>query len=377
MSTVERIQTIEEASLLMTICNACHYCEGHCAVFPAMERRLVFNDSATIDYLSNLCHQCGACYHHCQYAEPHEFNVNAPKIFEQARYQSYAEHAWPGFMSKLFEWGMRFSVYSLLASIIIFIGAVVFVSGPDSLIKPVSDSFYSVIPHEVMASIFGALGFVVLLTWFMSARHFWCALSLPHPLKISWSIYGAGFLSALSLKNLDGGHGLGCYVPDEAPSLAKRRFHHLTMYGFLACFAATSVGTAYHYLFGWPAPYGWLSLPKLLGVGGGIAMLIGIPGLFFINQKTEKAVKYTEQQGLGQGLMLLLFVTTLTGLLLPLLAGSSCLALMLCIHLGAVSALFLNFAWGKFIHGIYRLIALIADAYEKSSQSGSNKDASQ
>jgi len=27
---------VTEAERLMTICNACRYCEGHCAVFPAM-----------------------------------------------------------------------------------------------------------------------------------------------------------------------------------------------------------------------------------------------------------------------------------------------------------------------------------------------------
>ena len=31
---------IAEGERLMTICNSCRYCEGFCAVFPAMERRL-------------------------------------------------------------------------------------------------------------------------------------------------------------------------------------------------------------------------------------------------------------------------------------------------------------------------------------------------
>ena len=30
----------KEVSRIMTICNACRYCEGFCAVFPAMTRRL-------------------------------------------------------------------------------------------------------------------------------------------------------------------------------------------------------------------------------------------------------------------------------------------------------------------------------------------------
>src|SRR6218665_2529199 len=37
------------------VCNACRYCEGFCAVFPAMTRRLEF-PKADIHFLANLCH---------------------------------------------------------------------------------------------------------------------------------------------------------------------------------------------------------------------------------------------------------------------------------------------------------------------------------
>ena len=61
----------------MTICNACRYCEGLCAVFPAMEMRRTFADG-DLNYLANLCHQCGACYSDCQYSPPHEFMRQHP-----------------------------------------------------------------------------------------------------------------------------------------------------------------------------------------------------------------------------------------------------------------------------------------------------------
>ena len=47
---------LREADRLMTICNACRYCEGLCAVFPAMEMRRTFAD-ADLNYLANLCHR--------------------------------------------------------------------------------------------------------------------------------------------------------------------------------------------------------------------------------------------------------------------------------------------------------------------------------
>jgi citrate/tricarballylate utilization protein len=67
-----------EVARQMQICNACRYCEGFCAVFPAMTRRLDFTQ-ADVHYLANLCHNCGACLHACQYAPPHEFAVNVPQ----------------------------------------------------------------------------------------------------------------------------------------------------------------------------------------------------------------------------------------------------------------------------------------------------------
>ena len=33
-----------EADRIMTVCNSCRYCEGLCAVFPAMELRRAFPD---------------------------------------------------------------------------------------------------------------------------------------------------------------------------------------------------------------------------------------------------------------------------------------------------------------------------------------------
>ena len=75
---------IEEAQRVLSICNACRYCEGYCAVFPALERRLEFKES-DVHYLANLCHNCGSCLYACQYAPPHEFQLNFPRVLAQVR----------------------------------------------------------------------------------------------------------------------------------------------------------------------------------------------------------------------------------------------------------------------------------------------------
>jgi citrate/tricarballylate utilization protein len=37
-------KALAEADRLMVVCNSCRYCEGLCAVFPAMEMRRAFPD---------------------------------------------------------------------------------------------------------------------------------------------------------------------------------------------------------------------------------------------------------------------------------------------------------------------------------------------
>jgi len=68
----------------LEVCNACRYCEGYCAVFPALERRRRFTPGDVV-YLANLCHDCRACFYACMYAPPHEFGVNIPKALAEVR----------------------------------------------------------------------------------------------------------------------------------------------------------------------------------------------------------------------------------------------------------------------------------------------------
>ena len=107
--------SLAEADRLMTVCNSCRYCEGLCAVFPAMEMRRAFSDG-DLNYLANLCHGCGACYVDCQFSPPHEFDVNVPRTLAQARAESYAAYAWPRAFAGLFARnGLAISIVAALS----------------------------------------------------------------------------------------------------------------------------------------------------------------------------------------------------------------------------------------------------------------------
>ena len=91
---------VEEASRQLTICNACRYCEGFCAVFPALERRTVLSAGDVIQ-LANLCHDCRACLDACMYSPPHEFAVSPPPVLSATRLASYDRYAWPRSMPRV------------------------------------------------------------------------------------------------------------------------------------------------------------------------------------------------------------------------------------------------------------------------------------
>jgi citrate/tricarballylate utilization protein len=142
-------------------------------------------------------------------------------------------------------------------------------------------------------------------------------------------------------------------------------FHHFTFYGFMLCFAATSVATLYHYLLDYHAPYPIMSLPVQLGIWGGIGLLIGPAGLLWLNLRRHPLHGDPAQRPMDRGFIVLLFLISLSGLALLAWRDTSAMALLLAVHLGFVMALFLTMPYGKFAHGIYRCAALLKSAVDR------------
>ena len=110
-------------------------------------------------------------------------------------------------------------------------------------------------------------------------------------------------------------------------TLRRRRFHHLTFYGFMLCFAATCVATLYHYVLDERAPYPLLSLPVLLGTVGGIGLLAGPAGLLWLNLRRDPAHRDDSQNAMDRGFIALLFLASATGLALLAWRDSGAMAL--------------------------------------------------
>ena len=351
---------VEEGQRMASICNACRYCEGFCAVFPALERRLSFAEG-DLTYLANLCHNCGSCYYACQYAPPHEFQLNFPKMLAEIRGESYEKYAWPAALAGLFQ--RNGLVVSLLtvASLVVLVLVMIFFSDPSVLFSAHSDSqgsFYAVLPHRAMAWIFGVIFLWVIVALIAGSVRFWRDIGESAETFLSPGPFAKSIDDAARLTYLAGG-GDGCTYPDDKPSHARRRFHHLTFYGFMACFAATCVGTIYHYVLGWPAPYPFWSLPVLLGTLGGVGLLIGPAGLLWLKERRDSALTSDSQTGMDVAFLVLLFLVSLTGLLLLVLRETAAMGTLLSVHLGVVMGLFITMPYGKFVHAVYRFAALV------------------
>jgi citrate/tricarballylate utilization protein len=355
-------ESLREADRLMTICNACRYCEGLCAVFPAMEMRRTFADG-DLNYLANLCHQCGACYTDCQYSPPHEFNVNVPAAFARLRNDSYAAYAWPRALSAAFARNGLVVTGLAAASVAAFVVGFVAWADPAALFSRNAGDFYKVMPHAAMAWLFSLVTLSVIVAFWLSLRAFWRDINGGAPPAGLASLRQA-IADSAHLTYMHGGGG-GCTSESDKPTPTRRIFHHLTFYGFLLCFAATCVATLYHYALGWRAPYALTSLPVVLGILGGLGLLVGPAGLFVLAQKRDPILTDTARAGMTTAFLAMLFLVSLTGFLLMVFRDTRAMGLLLAVHLGVVLGLFLSLPYGKFVHGLYRFLALVKYASER------------
>jgi citrate/tricarballylate utilization protein len=358
-------ELLKHGEHVMTVCNACRYCEQFCPVFPAMEERLTFG-KPDLTYLANLCHNCGECLYACQYAPPHEFGINVPRTLAEIRLFSYEEYCWPKFLSAGFRHqGLLTSVaLSLLLSGVLLAGTLA--AGVNPMRRPERDGdFYTVISHQTMIALFTAVSAFVVVAIGIGLWRFWQDLRTGRSKIPTGGALLRACRDVASLRHLHAS-GIDCTAAEERRPPWRRWFHHCTFYGFMLCFASTSVAALYHNVFGWHAPYGYSSVPVVLGTLGGTGLLIGPVGLLLMKARRDPELGDPAQAGLDVAFIALLFLTSLSGLLLMVLREGRLMGPLLIGHLGVVLSLFLTMPYGKFVHGLFRAMALVNSALEET-----------
>jgi len=349
----------QHGAQVMTVCNACRYCEQYCPVFPAMEELRTFG-KADLAYLANLCHNCGECLYACQYAPPHEFGINVPKTLAQIRVQSYQDYAWPRAL------GVAFTQHNLITGIALAATFSAILALTARTLSPIDHTadFYAVVSHNVMVGLFG--GVLLFAVAAMSVGVIRFLNDVRQSAQDSdWGLTRGQtpgqtpvlFRDILTLRHLHAS-GADCVSSEEHRTPWRRWLHHCTFYGFLLCFASTTVAAIYDNVFGWRAPYGYVSLPVILGTIGGAGLLVGSLGLWNLRGRRDRALTHETQDGPDESFLALLFLTTLTGLALLVFRHEPVMPWLLVVHLGTVLALFVTLPYGKFVHGLYRAAAL-------------------
>ena len=347
----------------LQVCNACRYCEGYCAVFPALERRRRFTSKDVI-YLANLCHDCRACFYACMYAPPHEFGVNIPRALAEVRERTYAEYALPRVVAGLARRNAWLLVIASLASLGLF--ALIAMISPSGMFEAQSGpgAFYRVVPYLAMMLPALLLSLYAVGVMLAGAIAFARAIGGERIGSAGWrTLLGAG-RDALGLRYLRGGNAGGCYYPGQRTSNARLLLHMLVFYGFISAFTATIAAAIMQDLFDQLPPYPILSAPVILGSFGGLAMIVGASGLLYLKWRSDPAPTDAQTVSLDWLFLISLDVVSVSGMLLLLLRDTPLLGTLLVVHLASVLALYVSAPYGKFAHFVYRYVALVQNRRE-------------
>ena len=348
--------SIDDARRQIEICNACRYCEGYCAVFPSAFAQRAFTDGDIVQ-LANLCHNCRGCYYACQYTEPHEFALNLPAALAETRVESWERFAWPGAFARLFQ----SNGVALAAALTIGVAALFWAI--QALAPASGKGFYAYLSHTAMVAIFAPAFLLPLAAVGLALLRYWRTVG-GQPISLAHLRNAAR--DAATMKNLSGGAAKGCnFEKGDRYSQARRHSHQAVFWGFLLCFASTSSATVLHYVFGMEAPYTLFSIPKLLGLPGGVLLTVGSVALVWLKLKADAALGAARAWGGETAFVLLLGFVGATGLALYAATGGPLVQPLLALHLGAVMAFFVTTPYSKMAHAFFRLAALVRDAQRK------------
>ena len=357
---------IADANRQFTICNACRYCEGLCSVFPAMELRTAFTQG-DLSYLSALCHDCRACIDACPFSPPHELDVDIPELMAAARLQTFERYARPRLLWRLLTRPLSIAVVVAL-TLVLFTIVATSTGDPSRIIRGDHgrESFYHVVSFlwlVIPAGIVSAFAVAAITAGaFAFVRETGGASRLLNPRTLIRATS-----DALALRNLRGGGG-GCRYPGDTRSPIRRHLHNAVFYGFVSMFAATVAAALEQDILGIQPPYPLLSVPVALGTLGGVATIAGCIGFVTLGVRSRDVRKSDQTRSLDRTFTVILAASVVTGLLTLVLRGTPAMGPALILHLGVLGGLYVAFPYSKFVHWVYRYLALLRSSAERTSR---------
>jgi citrate/tricarballylate utilization protein len=358
---------VEESRRQLDICNACRYCEGMCAVYPALERRTVLS-MGDISQLANLCHDCRACFDACMYAAPHEFDINVPQILAAVRLADYERYTWPAKPPALLRGWLGIFAGTVIASLLVLLIAVGYHGGAGLTHDDGgANSPYDLIPEWLLLVLLIIPAVYAVAIMALAGRAFWRSTAASSPTGASrppGTAVRRAVWDVLTLRYLRGGGG-DCYYPEKTrPSAGRRRLHMAVMYGFGLCLVSTIAAAILQHLMSSEPPYPFLSVPVITGLLGGIGLVVGCTGLLYLKAHAARGLGVAQMTVKDYGLLSALTFLALTGLATYLTRSTPAFGVVFLIHLATVMVSFAAAPYSKFSHMTYRFLALVRDHLE-------------
>ena len=334
----------DEARRQLSICNACRYCEGYCAVWDEIENMNVFTNS-NVQHLSNLCHDCRECFTVCPYTDPHEFSLNIPKLFSIVRYDSYNDHIKPSFMKKAFRnqsplWISVIGVTLLLSFILEFINT----SG--NLFAPISISNMGAIIPDIEFKFFSFVLYAYLLIMWSYEGYFYYRSISPEKTRKQKRGLAIAIYDALSHKFFKGG-GAGCNYPEEKNRSYRLIFHPMIFFGFIIDLIAILFYSNFNVII------------TIIYTLGSLLMVIGSGGLLVGNFISKKKAPSLNSGEFGNQFIIALLITGVTGFMLPVVSRTILFIVIFGIHIAFIASILILAPYSKFLHPVFRFISLL------------------
>jgi len=345
---------IKEAARQLTICNACRYCEGYCAVWDAMERRTAFYKK-DIDYMANLCHDCRECFYVCPFTEPHEFKLNIPKALAEVRYDTYKENIKPGFARFAIDNSAVLTALIVIASIVGVLGMVYYDNNIQLLYLPIS-SFSGLMSTQFVKYSSFLVYLFVIAVWSIEGLAYWKSINGKYPSRLNIKAnYMA--LKDVFLHRFFRGGGAGCNYPSERAGKARLLAHPLVLFGFIIALLS--------FLF-----YPDLSLEiDIAYIIGCLMLFIGTSMLLYMTVVSDRKPSSERMAGLGYPFTIMLNLSGITGVLFISEIGHAFVGLIFAVHMAIIFTVFITAPYGKFMHVIFRYEALLKNRIESMQPS--------
>lgn len=356
--------TTEEAERVLRVCSACMYCDGFCAVFPAIAGRSAFS-LADIAHLANLCHACRGCWYACQYAPPHPFAVNLPQTLAATRLETYAAFSRPRVLAGAFARNGT-TVAAIVGSTTLAALTTVLLAVPGDDLFAVhtgEGAFYRVIPWGLMSAAAGLSLLWAGVAIGASTRAFWRAIGPTVKSATMRRAVVPAVRDIVTLENL--GEPPGCNDVGEKFSRERRISHHVLVVGVLLSLVSTLSAGIWHHVFEVEAPYAFTSLPVIAGTVGGVLILGATAGLLAVETRVDRAPVAAPEARLNVVFLVLLALVAATGLAVLALRGTALMGLTLTLHLGVVTGFFLALPASKLLHAPFRAAALFRAAIDR------------